>query len=345
MASKIRGYISNNNFYKPNQARKSTLSNSPHPSKISKHKSSAGHSGSPRHKNMTCLSPNRDQNNHHNFRNSGKTLNASKAGTKTGDSYTSILARHVAKNKKKRISNASAYSTQKQGHAHKLSSSPLLKKSFRKTKTPSSGPKQARRRATQNSSTRQKNFSMESSGPKAPTQNFESYFKLSKFAAEILDRIPNLNFLAKTGQQIHKIYEVMRGNKDVYEKIRLYADMAQELEFESMHRIFADTDARKLFSKVFKLERWSIILIFYFKVIKKTSPKLMGMLKGLVEHVWSNQNNLVNWINVLDKRHEVGWKMEVLGGDIYTLHTGDEDSLIVKVVNTCQLIIGYIIKM
>ena len=357
MANKIRGYISNNNFYKGSPTRKSTKSNSNHSPKASRNKTSSGMSHRSKNHSQVSATEKMTMSQIH-YKNNGKNLNSSKSSSNAAvdSSYSSILAKHVTK-KKKRMSNTSGYSpgaasghqpphgscgylSPKQGGiGSKMGgNSPLLKKSFRKSKTPGSGPKHSRKKG---SNSRVKSGSTD---PKM-IQNFESYFKLNKFAGDILKKIPNLDFFARTGRQIFEIFDVMRANKDVYEKIRLYADMAQELEFESIHKIFSDSDAKKLFSKVFKLERWSIILIFYFKVIKKSSPKLMGMLKGLIEHVWSNQNNLVNWVNVLQKKHNIGWDLSSLGDDIYTLHPGDEDSMIVKVVNTCQLIIGYIIKM
>jgi hypothetical protein len=174
---------------------------------------------------------------------------------------------------------------------------------------------------------------------------FRSYFLLNKFALELVEKIPNLGFLSKTGLQIHLINKFMKKNGDVYEKIRVYADMAQELEFDSFHQILGDKDGQALFSKILKLERWGIIVIFYFKVVKANQHKLNSLLRGLSELVWTNQQYLVKWIGLLEYKYGIGW--EVDGGEegIYEELDLDYDGLIVQIVNTCQLILSYLKKM
>lgn len=46
--------------------------------------------------------------------------------------------------------------------------------------------------------------------------------------------------------------------------IRIYADHAQEIEFNKMSSIFKEKQASNLFSRIMKLERWAITLVFYF---------------------------------------------------------------------------------
>lgn len=122
--------------------------------------------------------------------------------------------------------------------------------------------------------------------------------------------------------------------------------MAQEFEFDILEEIFHDVDAKKLCSRILKFERWTIILIFYFEIVKKSDEKLMNMLKGMMENVKKNQNYLVTWLRKLVEVHDLDWDLE---GNLINLfpktETDDNDSLIVKMVNCCQLTTGYLIKM
>jgi hypothetical protein len=81
-------------------------------------------------------------------------------------------------------------------------------------------------------------------------------------------KLKHLESLKRTGNQLYQICSKMQSDQEVYELIRIYADLAQEIEFDYLHKILKDQDAQNLLSKILKLERWSIILIFYFKVMK-----------------------------------------------------------------------------
>lgn len=107
--------------------------------------------------------------------------------------------------------------------------------------------------------------------------------------------------------------------------IRVYADVAQELEFDFLHKIFKDSDSQTLMSKVFKLERWAIILTFYFKVVKMSSQKLDNNLKKLSSEIWKNHVYLINWLKML----EVFGSMNQFNSEIYEEFLGTKDDLIV----------------
>lgn len=134
---------------------------------------------------------------------------------------------------------------------------------------------------------------------------FQSYFLLVDPGSGMMSetnfkKIKKLEFLRSTGQYLFDICSKLQKDHEVYELIRVYADIAQELEFDCFHKIFVDSDSQTLMSKVFKLERWAIILIFYFKVMKMKGQNLDNNIKKLGLEVWKNHVYLVNWIKQLN---------------------------------------------
>lgn len=174
---------------------------------------------------------------------------------------------------------------------------------------------------------------------------FDSYFQLTKqgsgiFSETNFKKLKDLEFLRSTGVHLFEICSKLQYNQEVYELIRVYADIAQELEFDYLHKIFKDGDSQTLMSKVFKLERWAIILIFYFKVMKISGQKLDNNLKKLASETWKNHVYLVNWLKML----KVFGKMEQFDRQIYDEFKSSKDDLIVQIVGICSLIQSYIRK-
>jgi hypothetical protein len=56
-------------------------------------------------------------------------------------------------------------------------------------------------------------------------------------------KIKKLQFLKSTGSYLYDICSKLQNDQEVYELIRVYADIAQELEFDCFHKIFQDSDA------------------------------------------------------------------------------------------------------
>jgi len=135
---------------------------------------------------------------------------------------------------------------------------------------------------------------------------YDSFFRLNK---TIASQFTALNFIERTGDEIYRIYKTIAKDEDSYEFIRLYADCAQEQEFDQFPKIFFIEKARNLFSRLFKLERWGIITLFYFVVAPppKQILKLAKLLKRLSEQIWINQNALANWIKELNLSNELDW--------------------------------------
>lgn len=154
-------------------------------------------------------------------------------------------------------------------------------------------------------------------------------------------RLKHLESLKKTGFQLFQICSKIQAGQEVYELIRIYADLAQEIEFDFLHKILKDQDAQNLLSKLLKLERWSVILIFYFKVMKRSDPKLDSVLKKLASEVWRSHVYLITWLRML----KIFGSLRNFSLDQYDEFVGSRDDLIVQIVGICSLIQSYIRKL
>lgn len=119
----------------------------------------------------------------------------------------------------------------------------------------------------------------------------------------------DLSFFEKTGFQLYSINKKLHSNQDVYDLIRLYAEFAQEKDFNSIEKIFENDEVKKKFSNILKIERWVIVILFFNKIRDpdKTTPVLNSYVNKAVEWAWENHNNLVNWIKLLNKEHRMNW--------------------------------------
>lgn len=179
---------------------------------------------------------------------------------------------------------------------------------------------------------------------KTQEHKFDNYYKLSLKSRNVTNKLKESDFLFNTGKQLEIIKNSMKKGAETYEDIRIYADLAQEFEFDIIEEIFSDLDAKKLCSRILKFERWAIILVFYFEIVKNKNAKLKNLLKGMIETVWNNQCFMVNWMRILVEKHKLDWDLSEMFENFIPDISTDSDSLIVKMVNSCQLITGYLIK-
>jgi hypothetical protein len=147
--------------------------------------------------------------------------------------------------------------------------------------------------------------------------------------------------------------------------------------FNSIESIFENKEAGLLFSKILKLERWSVILLFYFNLIKKdvlcgkrvlgdakiyavisndkkTDGKLAvnnsvlseldGKLYELIKEVWRNHNNLVNWIKQINKNYSLSWVLNDTNRIYYDVKL-DKIRLVLEIKSCCMVVIGLINQM
>jgi len=135
----------------------------------------------------------------------------------------------------------------------------------------------------------------------------ESWSKIHRFRARKFER---LQFMERAGSLIKAIAEGLEKKNDVYEYIRLYADFAQEPDFDNLVSVLSSPKAQVVFSRVMKLERFAVVLLFYFKVTKKESDPLSNLLEQLFSKIWINHNCLLNWIKELNILHDLEWVIE-----------------------------------
>lgn len=213
--------------------------------------------------------------------------------------------------------------------------------------------------------------------PHSHREPFTEYFAL-KYGVG-LDEYSNLDFIKNCGDQIYKIVQYLKQGKNPYNNIRLYTDHAQEEIFDKMEHIFECKEAGNLFSKILKLERWSIILLFYFNLIKKDASNGKRMLgefnfsrvkpKGkaitkeeiaainakllkdlevklyeLMKDVWRNHNNLVNWIKQINRIYNLNWVLND-ANRIYFDVKLDKIRLILEIKSCSMVVTGLINQM
>jgi hypothetical protein len=148
-----------------------------------------------------------------------------------------------------------------------------------------------------------------------------------------------------------------------------------------MQNIFECAEAGELFSRILKLERWAIILLFYFNLIKKDAQsgkrmlgefnftrsrsksqakplpreeiaainaKLLKELEGkiydLMKEVWRNHNNLVNWIKQINRTYNLNWILNDVNRIYYDVKL-DKIRLILEVKSCSMVVTGLINQM
>lgn len=171
--------------------------------------------------------------------------------------------------------------------------------------------------------------------------DFSKYFEIN-FTQ--ISRITDMKILRESRNRLYAIYESLKENKKVYESIRNYTNEAQQLIFEYLPLILNDKTAQNLLGKMLKYERWSIILIFYFRIADKSNQDLEKLLLVLVEHVWINQRNLFCWLSILKKKFNIEvWDL-TSGLRNYKEVNYDMETLVVKCKKSCKFISGFLIK-
>jgi len=174
--------------------------------------------------------------------------------------------------------------------------------------------------------------------------DLNEFYRFFEVIQSEYSKFKQLSFFEKCGFQLYSIKKNLLQKNDVYDLIRLYADFAQEKEFNFVERIFIDKDARMLFSRVLKLERWAIILLFYFKVENVSGPEFDNLAISLASEAWKNHNNLVNWIKILNKEHNMRWILNDMNR-IYWDVNMDMVRLVIHIRSCCRIITGLINQM
>jgi hypothetical protein len=178
--------------------------------------------------------------------------------------------------------------------------------------------------------------------------SYKSYFRV-KPMSKIPGLIQTLDlcFLSKCGVKLHEIMENLNNGQSPYQSIRMYTDYAQDNKFDILSSMFDDSASRALFSKILKIERWSVILLFYFCVVYDQPQSffkdiaLSNKLAEMITEVFRNHNHLVNWVKILNKEYKVGWilnDMEMIYYDVGY----DLVRLIIEIKSCCRIVTGII---
>lgn len=224
--------------------------------------------------------------------------------------------------------------------------SSLLKKIFKKS-TKDVQKKQILRKFD----TSQRNSSRNSiTSHQRQQQSYHDYENLIDFAKyfEInftqISKLANIDVLIESRNRLYDIYDALKTGKNSYEVIRSYTNQAQHPLFEILPTILNDKKAQNLIGKILKFERWSVILIFYFKVAEKKNDELSKLLVNLIDHVWTNQKNLFCWLNLLKKKYNIEiWDLKPGKTNFKEVHY-DMENLIVNCKRNNKFISGFLIK-
>lgn len=180
---------------------------------------------------------------------------------------------------------------------------------------------------------------------------YDDYFKIKNIEdyPELVKTV-DLEFLAQCGNMLKEMDVDLEAGESPYQKIRLYTDFAQDQKFSYLSKMFKFKQAAFLFSKIIKIERWSVILLFYFCVHYDEPEsffreKKLGLkLQELIKEVFRNHNMLVNWVKMVNKRYNIGWVLND-NNMIYSDVGFDVVRLVIEIKSCCRVITGIINNM
>lgn len=177
---------------------------------------------------------------------------------------------------------------------------------------------------------------------------YDDFFKIKNIEdyPELVKTV-DLEFLAQCGNKLREMDLDLENGESPYQKIRLYTDFAQDQKFSYLSKMFKFKQAASLFSKIIKIERWSVILLFYFCVHYEEPEsffreKKLGLkLQELIKEVFRNHNMLVNWVKMVNKRYNIGWVLND-NNMIYSDVGFDVVRLVIEIKSCCRVITGII---
>ena len=127
------------------------------------------------------------------------------------------------------------------------------------------------------------------------------YFQLNN---QMLQNVSNLlknkdfTFLRKAGSFLNTVVKNLSSGDDTYDGIRFYNEVAQDPRFQFLEETFCYKSARNLFSQIFKLERWSLVVLFYLTVEPIFNLRLEAETKSLLDLILKNHFLQLNWLKL-----------------------------------------------
>lgn len=147
----------------------------------------------------------------------------------------------------------------------------------------------------------QKKFSTNSNKkPQLTKEEAQLYLKLN-FPLTL----ENFEFLRAAGAHLNLILKNLSSSGDAYEPIRLYNSAAQSCLFSYLPQLFSNKRAKRLFGKTLKLERWAVVLIFFYQISSGSGCKEMSKLRGIGEILQKNHFLQVSWLKLAFRRYKL----------------------------------------
>lgn len=110
-------------------------------------------------------------------------------------------------------------------------------------------------------------------------------------------RPARVKLLAQTSEFVQTIHERILKDKDPYEIIRAYSNVAQDGQFNLVENLLKNKQAKQLFSRLLKIERWTVVYLFYYTIQNEPkSPEVKFTMKELANLLMTNMVLTVDWI-------------------------------------------------
>jgi hypothetical protein len=132
---------------------------------------------------------------------------------------------------------------------------------------------------------------------------FEEYMRV-KDSSLLFKQI---KLFGKTIDLVSKIIKQIKTNKDPYDTIRNYSDIAQDNEFSHLDDLLDTKPCRAIFTRLLKLERWIVVYMFYFTVQDKDAEKAKKQLQELSNSLALNLSYLLSWMTRISSQNSLNW--------------------------------------
>lgn len=109
-----------------------------------------------------------------------------------------------------------------------------------------------------------------------------------------------LKLLTNLEEIVFTIYNSITQDKDPYETIRQYSDLAQDNQFNYLENMLKFKSMKSLYSRLLKVERWVVVYLFYFTIQDENCDKHKLSMLDLCESLYRNMSFLVAWTSRLD---------------------------------------------
>lgn len=116
-----------------------------------------------------------------------------------------------------------------------------------------------------------------------------------------------VKMFGKTIDMVSKIIKQIKLNKDPYDTIRNYSDIAQDNEFSHLDDLLESKPCRAIFTRLLKLERWIVVYMFYFTVQDTDAEKAKKQLQELSQSLALNLSYLLSWMTRISAQNSLNW--------------------------------------